>query len=215
MRTEEHERRLIAADLHDNVGQSLALARLQITAAQRDLPAEHPLMTSLANISQTLLRTIQDTRHLIFELSSPTLNELGLGPAIAEWTEQQAASWPELKVEVIDQTKPLDLNADLRAMLFRNTRELITNVIKHAQANCLSIWLDREDDELVITIQDDGVGFDPARISCVANPEGGYGLFSIQERMTDLGGSLTLVSQPGAGCKAILRLPLNLDTMPA
>ena len=204
---EERERRRIATDLHDHIGQSLALCRLQLAAARKGLPAEGPLAAQLKDISQSMLRAIQDTRHLIFELSSPALNELGLGAAVTDWSEEQAGSRHGLRVQVFDHTKQLDLNADLRAILFRNIRELVTNVIKHAQASSLSIWLEHTDDELTVSVQDDGVGFDPPRALQGVNTKEGFGLFSIQERMTDLGGKLELISQPGAGCRAILSLP--------
>ncbi|MGB5650569.1 MAG: ATP-binding protein, partial [Sedimenticolaceae bacterium] len=176
------------------------------------LPAEEPLAAQLEDISQSLLRAIQETRHLIFELSSPALNELGLGAAIRDWSEEQAGSRHGLRAEVFDHTRQLILDADQRAIMFRNVRELITNVIKHAQASALSIWLEQEDSELVVTIQDDGIGFDPATTLERVDGGRGFGLFSIHERMTDLGGNLELVSQPGAGCRAILHLPLQAPT---
>ena len=205
---EERERRCIAADLHDHVGQSLALTRLQLAAARKGLPADGSLNAQLGDISASLLRAIQDTRHLIFELSSPALNELGLGSAIADWCEQRAGGHQGLRVEVHDHAKQMEIDTDLRAILFRNIRELITNVIKHAGAGSLSVLLDQEGSELVTTVQDDGVGFDPGDGLQGVSSGGGFGLFSIQERMTDLGGRLELVSQPGAGCRAILRLPI-------
>ena len=102
---EERERRRIAADLHDDVGQSLALTRLQLAAARKGLPAEEPLAAQLEDISQSLLRAIQETRHLIFELSSPALDELGLGAAIADWSEEQASGRHGLDVEVFDHSQ--------------------------------------------------------------------------------------------------------------
>ena len=206
---EERERRRIAADLHDDVGQSLALTRLQLTAARKGLPADDALAAQLDDISQSLLRAIQETRHLIFELSSPALNELGLGAAITDWSEEQAGSRHGLHVEVFDHARQLVLDADQRAIMFRNVRELITNVIKHAQASALSIWLEQEESELVVTIEDDGIGFDPATTLDRIDSGRGFGLFSVQERMTDLGGSLEFVSQPGEGCRMILHLPLQ------
>ncbi|MCP3883855.1 MAG: histidine kinase, partial [Sulfitobacter sp.] len=131
------------------------------------------------------------------------------GAAVAEWSEQQAGGRHGLRVEVLDHADRLELDADLRATLFRNIRELTTNVIKHARAHNISIRLEQGAGELVITVRDDGVGCDPEIVLRGISADGGFGLFSIQERMTDLGGRLELVSQPGAGCSAILRLPLK------
>lgn len=206
---EEHERRRVAADLHDHVGQSLALARLQLANARKGLPKNNKQDALFDDMSQSLLRAIQDTRHLIFELSSPTLNELGLAAAIDEWMEEQIATRHGIKIEFLDDSQEVTLNADLRAILFRNVRELLTNVIKHARAKSISVSLEETADHLDITIQDDGVGFDFNEALSDVNVLRGFGLFSVQERMTDLGGKLTIVSQPGTGCRAVLHLPFN------
>jgi PAS domain S-box-containing protein len=206
---EEQERRRIAADLHDHVGQSLTLARLQLAIARKGLPKNDKQDAQFDDMSQSLMQAIQDTRHLIFELSSPTLNELGLAAAIDEWMEEQIATRHGIKTEFLDHSQAVTLDADLRAILFRNVRELLTNVIKHAQAKSISVSLEETADHLDITIQDDGVGFDFSEALRDINVERGFGLFSIQERMIDLGGKLTIVSQPGTGCRAVLHLPLN------
>jgi len=210
--TEEKERRRLASELHDHVGQSLALTRMQLATARKGLPPGERLDAQLEDISQSLFQIIRDTRHLIFDLSSPSLNELGLGAAIGEWMEEQAATKHGLQVELFDHAKNVTLDVNLRAILFRNVRELLTNVIKHAQAKSLSVRLEGTADYLDITIQDDGLGFDPTVALHGVNARERFGLFSVQERMTDLGGKLDIVSQPGAGCKAVLHLAIQTQT---
>jgi len=206
---EEQERRRIAADLHDNVGQSLALTRLQLAAARKCIPKDSQQDIRFDDMSKSLLKTIQDTRHLIFELSSPSLNELGLGAAIEEWMQEQIADKHDIKIELFDHTKKMTLDNDLRAILFRNVRELLINVIKHAKAKNVSVWLEQEAEQLNITVQDNGVGFDSRLAKPKSNSSQGYGLFSVHERMADLGGKLEIVSQPGAGSKFVLHLPIT------
>jgi signal transduction histidine kinase len=208
---EEQTRRRIAADLHDHIGQSLALMRLQLAATRKDLPEGSTQDVQLADISQSLLNAIHDTRHLIFELSSPSLNELGLGPAIAEWIEENAKNKSGPRVNLVDESQDTPLTQNLRAILFRNIRELLTNTIKHANAKSVSILLEGTAGQLTVTIQDNGRGFDPDDSLSGANSGGGYGLFSIHERMSDLGGSFEIVSLPGMGCKAVLNVPINVD----
>jgi PAS domain S-box-containing protein len=207
--SEEQERRRIAEDLHDHIGQSLALARMQLAAACKGIPKSDVQNAQFDAVSQSLLKAIQDTRHLIFELSSPSLNELGLAAAIREWMDEKIVNNHGLEAEFFDHTQGLSLNKDLRAILFRNVRELLTNAIKHARAETISVWLESRAENLEITIQDDDVGFDPC--NCRQNGEdcGGFGLFSVHERMTDLGGKLMVSSQPGEGCKAVLVLPMQ------
>jgi PAS domain S-box-containing protein len=206
---EEHERRHIAEGLHDNVGQTLALTRLQLATARQRLPLDNPLDTQFDEISKTLLQAIQETRSLIFELSSPALHELGLGKAIEELLEEQLEIKQGLHSECVDHAHHLQLDYNLRAIMFRNVRELLTNVVKHAQATSVSVKLEVTDGYLNITVQDDGIGFDPITSLRGVNEAKGFGLFSVQERLTDLGGQLTIESQPGAGCMTVMQLPIE------
>jgi signal transduction histidine kinase len=166
-------------------------------------------MLQFDDISQSLLKAIQDTRHLIFELSSPSLNELGLAAAISEWMDENVVNKHGIEAELFDHAQELPLDSDLQAILFRNVRELLSNAIKHARAKTISVWLESRAENLEITIQDDGVGFDYGKCRRSGDDCGGFGLFSVRERMSDLGGKLTIASQPGAGCKAVLFLPMH------
>ena len=117
-----------------------------------------------------------------------------------------------LKTEFIEATGDGQgevLEHDLRTILFRNVRELLTNVVKHAQAKKVSVHLERTEQRVKIGVRDDGVGFNPAEASGIVERERGFGLFSIMVRMADLGGSLDIVSAPGEGCTATLTAPLD------
>ncbi len=209
---EEQERRRLAADLHDHISQSLALTRLRLATARKGLPKNDQRDARFNEISQALLQAIQDTRHLIFELSSPSLNELGLGAAIKEWVEEQVENKHGLQAEFLDDAQGVELDDDLRAIMYRNVRELLTNTIKHADAKTVSVALKGTANQLTITIQDDGKGFDPDVTFHNARSSGGFGLFSIQERMADLGGEFEIVSQPGTGCRVMLQVPIEGQT---
>ena len=210
---EEKERRAIAAELHDYVGQSLALARMQL-ASECKSTADSKLADKLENISATLLKCIKDTKKLQFELSSPTMHKMGLSSAICEWLEIQIESRDGLKTEFIDnipdnRSKTLDPN--MLTILFRNVRELVVNVIKHARANKVSVRLEDRSPSIRIIVEDDGIGFDPRAVTQARSKTCGFGLFSIEELMTDLGGSFRIVSEPGKGCTAILSAPFSVD----
>jgi len=212
--TEEKERRKLASDLHDHVGHSLALARMQLkgifeskTETERDVLVK--------DISSTLLKAMQETRNLIFELSSPIISEYGLSAAIGEWLEEQIEKKYKLKSDFIDHTsksQKKSLDDNVRDLMYRNVIELLTNVVKHANADKVSVCLSEEGSYLKIIVEDDGVGFD-------IDEEGhtekmnkhSFGLFSIQERMSNLGGSFLIQSKPGKGCKVILTAPINLN----
>lgn len=208
---EERERRRIAADLHDNVGQSLALTRLQLAAARKGLPKDKKQDALFDDMSQTLLGAIQDTRHLIFELSSPFLNELGLKSALNEWMEEQITNQHQIKFKLTDKSKNQTLDKDLQAILFRNVRELLINVIKYAKATFISVKLEHSTNIYSITVEDDGVGFDPEIAMLNDGSNKSFGLFSVQERMADLGGWLKIQSKPGSGSRFVLYLPTELN----
>jgi signal transduction histidine kinase len=206
---EEKERRRIAADLHDDVGQTLAISRVQLASAIYTCDDTHQ-KEQLEEVSKTLLKSIRDTRHLIFELSSPSVHEHGLGPAISEWVEEKIKTTQELDFELVDNLAGNELDEEQRIILFRNLRELLTNTIKHARAKKVKVSLECLDRQLRITVEDDGIGFNPERVFNQLNQEGGFGLFSIEERMADLGGTLEIKSMPHQGCRIIMSLPRNV-----
>ena len=207
---EERERRRIAADLHDHVSQSLALARIQLGTA-RKLESETRRDNILDGVSQTLLEAIQDTRTLIFDLSSPVLNELGLETAVSAWLRDQIDNTSNLETSFHDDGQEKPLAEDVRAILFRNVRELLANVVRHAHATKIEVSLARLGANIQIIIQDNGIGFAPETTTQQVLPQGGFGLFSIQERMTDLGGSLQIESTPNQGATVILTAPLDFS----
>jgi two-component system sensor histidine kinase EvgS len=208
--SEERERRRIATELHDQIGQSLAIARMQLAAVQRKT-VDPSVGGILKDVSQTLLSAARETRHLIFDLSSPTIKELGLPAAINDW---MAAKMPQhgIAFELIDHSDDahrLILTDDNAALLYRHVRELLTNVIKHAKANTVAVDMQTTANEILIGVQDNGVGFDATRFPGSVKRSEHYGLFSIEEGMAEMGGRLEIESAPGSGCRAVLRLPVQ------
>ena len=208
---EEKERRTIAADLHDHVGHSLALARMQLNGIlESDSDLERNILVK--DISNIMLQALQDTRSLIFELSSPSMNEIGLGAAISEWLEEQIEKRHGLKTEfsdTIEKAHRKALDENVRALLFRNVRELLTNVVKHARAKKVSVSLKENANSVTVVIEDDGMGFDPEAVKTRNGKQGGFGLFSIHERMSNLGGTFDIQSAPGKGCRVVLTMPVE------
>jgi len=154
-------------------------------------------------------QAIRYTRTLTGELSPPVLYELGLGPAL-EWLGEQAAAkhgW-RVTVDVSGLTDPLP--QETRVMLFKSAHELLANAAKHAQAASVRIELRRDADACRLEVTDDGVGFAPERVAAAERAEeaGGFGLFSIRERLRGLAGTMEVRSTPGAGARIVLRVPL-------
>jgi signal transduction histidine kinase len=140
------------------------------------------------------------------------MHEIGLGAAVADYLEEQIAKRHGLKTEFVDNigdAHKKNLGENVRALLFRNVRELLVNVVKHARAHKVRVHLSEESNKVKITVEDNGVGLAPRAINDNKANSGGFGLFSIQERMTDLGGTFDIQSAPGKGCRVTLTVPVD------
>jgi len=205
--TEEKERRRIAGDLHDKVSQSLALARVHIATFRRQ--ATDPTQTeAFDGLVDTLHQTILDTRNVIYDLSPPQLTEIGLSSAVQDWLKKYVEERFGIRTEFTDKGRQHQLDIRLRSILFRNTRELVINAVKHAQAARVSVSLIHEENLTKIIVRDDGIGFHVDDHPTFDNIESSFGLFSIRETMAEVGGSLEILSEPGQGTEAVLSLPL-------
>ena len=157
--TEEKQRKQIATDLHDDVGQLLASARLQIAAMNKDMDKED-IFGKMKDVSHGLLEAIQSTRSAIFALSPPQLNEIGLVAALSDWMEEEVEAKHGIKTSLLGRDQIYAISEQVRYLLFRCVREMLINVIKHAKATQLSLNIFEENEVLYIAVQDDGTGFD-------------------------------------------------------
>jgi len=150
---------------------------------------------------------------LTFDLSSPILYELGFEAAVAVWLTEEVEEKHNIATEFEKdkQVKPLD--DDVRVLLFRDVRELLINVVKHAQAKKVKVSVRKAGNQIHVCVEDDGWGFDPAKIRATAVKKGGFGLFSIRQRLEELGGELEIESAPGQGTRATLIAPLKRETV--
>jgi len=207
---EERERRRIATELHDRISQSLALSKVKLDAVRHSMsPGESAEV--LTEVSSLLGQTIAHTRSLTSDLSSPILNELGFESAVASWLAEQIESKHHIRTEFQDDGQPKVLDDDVRALLFRNVRELLINTTRHAKAQHVKVSIRRLGSQVQIRVQDDGVGFEPAEATATAARGGGFGLFSVKERLEQIGGHLEIESEPGRGCKVTMTAPLKQD----
>jgi len=207
---EQEERRRIAAGLHDHIGQILAFSRLQLARAQKKADDEDQQVL-LNDISQSLLQVIEDTKELIFDLSSPLLNEIGLDAAITDWLENQVKNIYGLEYSYRQNNLKIELNELERTILFRNFKELVVNVVKHAKASRIEVDLEGNDETVFLTVTDNGLGFDSELLGMKTTKEGGFGLFSIQESMADIGGTLEIDSGREKGSTITMSIPVYLN----
>jgi len=207
--TEERERRRIATDLHDHIGQTLVVVQMKIDSLRPPEGAAEP-DGELDRISALLDEMDEGIRSLTFELSPPVLHELGLKAGV-EWLAEQLHAQHGLRLEVSDDGLPKPLGGDVRTLLFRAVRELLINVVKHARAGVTRVSLSRVGHHIHAQVIDDGAGFEPPPDSIPRGSTGGFGLFSIRERMESIGGAVQIESSPGRGTRALLIAPLRPD----
>jgi PAS domain S-box-containing protein len=208
--TEERERRRIATELHDRMGQALALAEIKLTSVRGELTGE--ARSAVDGAVELLEQAIGDARTLIFDLSPPILYDLGLGEALA-WLAEDLEKRHGIKVEVTDDgaSKPLDDAA--KGVVFRAVRELLMNVLKHAKAPAAKVSLTRTDNHCRIEVEDRGAGFDPD-VAIEPGTVGGFGLLSVRAQVTRLGGILDVKSAPGRGTLVSIHVPLGSSAPP-
>ena len=201
---EERERRQIATDLHDQIGQSLALCKIQ-TQSIHALSTGTGLEDNLIQLRDSIHQTIQDTRSLTFEISPPVLYEIGLSAAVT-WLARNLQEKFGLEI-VVQEDDPFDqLNEDLRSFLFRAIRECVINAIKHAQAKKVIVLLNQDKNVIKFRIEDDGAGMKAES----ERSRKGFGLYAIQERLRLLGGTFTIDSVLGEGTKICISIPGNI-----
>jgi PAS domain S-box-containing protein len=203
-KTEERERRRIAGDLHDGVGQYLALSRLNLSKLKKSV--NHEQAVTLDQVIDLISRAIEDTRTLTVELSPPVLYELGLHSAL-EWLAEISQQRHGIRVHFKSSGRPGHLSEELRGFLYRAAAELLANVAKHSQATETHINLDWNEDTLKLSVTDNGRGFVYPEARS-AEPRG-FGLFSIRERLRPLRGAWQVVSEPGQGAEVSLTVPIT------
>src|SRR5215475_4121576 len=205
--TEERERRQLAAELHDYLAQLLILARMKIKQAQQNVyRSAGESNRYLTETDELLRKSVDYVRTLMADLYPTQLHDLGL-PAALRWLAGQMPRHG-LDVELAIRSESLPLTSDKALMLYQAVRELLMNIVKHAGVNRARVVLEAESDSVVITVQDHGRGFDPSALP-PAIPGHHFGLESVRERITAIGGTFVIDSIVGKGSSIALTLPLH------
>jgi len=206
---EESERQRLRVQLHDHIGQSLALANIklgELLAAANPIPGSRP--DRLLEVRRLLEHAIHETQSLTFTISSPILHEIGLEAALAWLTETSLREHGIAPFfESDDQPKPVA--KEVAILLYQIVAELLANVVKHAQARHVKVSLWLEEDRLQVEVDDDGVGLDVRDLGSWRQGSTGYGLFCTRERLAPFGGTVTVNSLPGEGTQVTVSVPLE------
>lgn len=202
---EEQERKQIAAGLHDKAGPLLATCFMKLGRALK-LPASQEVSAALKENRELIDQAIGELRSLTFDLSSPVLYTLGL-PAAVEELCRDTAKRHSLAIAFHDRGTPGDLSNERRIVLYRAARELLFNVVKHAEATRATVTCGGDVEEVFVSVTDNGVGFDASNAGHGFSRTGGFGLFNLRERVNHLGGRFAVESSRGAGTRVVVALP--------
>jgi len=206
---EERERRKIAAQLHDQLGATLAMGKVKLATVRREAQGT-PLAQGLEEVDGLIREAVEATRSLTWELSPPILYQLGLSAAL-EWLCEDCGKRHDLAIAFSQLGEPGDLSDELRFLLFSSVRELLLNTVKHAQANRVSVTLAWTESTVLCQVQDDGHGFEASEVGSLQEAHRSFGLFNIQERVAELDGRMDITSAPGEGTTISLMLPFRME----
>ena len=202
----ERERRAIAGDLHDNIGQELAIAKLRLSKMRAETTGK--IGAELDEITAQLSNALGSCRRLSHALATPSLYELGLVPALKNlvatlYRDQQ------ISVSLHFDNEDVPFSTTTSIILYRVIRELLINILKHAQASNVEISGTRDGKMFKVIVADDGIGCDLPKTMTDTSLEQGVGLFLVRERLWHIGGSFEFESTAGKGTKVTLVAPLD------
>lgn len=202
---QEEERGRLARELHDGAGQMLTTLLVRIKTLEKECPTA-PMQTGLQSLLDMVSETIEQVRDLSYRLRPAALEEFGLSVALGILVDEMMADSP-LTARYLTDLNDETLPAEIEVTLYRIAQEALTNVIRHAQAHTVQVALSQENRGILMSIKDDGRGFDPHMATAVSEKRH-LGLISMRERAAIAGGSLALDTEPGVGTSLLVRLPL-------
>lgn len=206
---QEEERGRIARDLHDQLGQRLTALRLNI-ASLKDACADEPeLISRVQNVDELGAKLDRDVNFLAWELRPRALDDLGLVSAVENFAREWSQHFDFAADFHSNGLAGNRLNHDIETNLYRITQEALNNIFKHSQATSVSVILEKRGKEVVLVVEDNGVGFDTTNIGIERTSGRGLGLIGMRERAAIVGGAIEIESTPGGGTTVFVRVPAN------
>lgn len=207
LEVQELERRRVALELHDELGQSLTAIKINLQAHER-FKNQSPSELNAENI-RIVEEALQQVRRLALALRPSVLDDLGLAPAL-RWLAEQTMMRSGLVVQVHPSLPALRIAADIETVCFRIAQEALTNIVRHAKATRVEIDVRQDGNLLRLSVQDDGCGFDWLAMNQRALAGASVGILGMQERAALVGGQIEVDSSIGRGCTVGFRCPLML-----
>jgi PAS domain S-box-containing protein len=206
---QENERRRIAADLHDSLGQSLTLLKHGIQEALRQMGAGVPrkAVESVKQLIPKVAGAMDELHRVSIDLRPSSLDILGILPTLSWFVREFELANPKTRIEKHISVSEKDVPEPLKIAIFRILQEAVNNAVKHAGADCIRISLHHGGGVLAFSIEDDGKGFDPGGLARQGDARKGLGMQSMRERAELSGGSYAVSSAPGQGTKVCVGWP--------
>ncbi|MGA9669774.1 MAG: PAS domain S-box protein [Terracidiphilus sp.] len=203
----EEDRKKVARDLHDQIGQILTAIKMDMTWMTRHLPAsEDKVLARIAESIQSINEGVKAVRSICSGLRPGVLDDLGLAAAI-EWQANEFVLRNGVQCQVSVPPVDLHLDGDRATATFRIFQECLTNVVRHAQAKSVRVALCQEEESILLVVEDDGIGFCESGLS---NSLGSLGLLGMKERAQFCGGDVQISSSPGNGTTVTVRVPMDI-----
>ena len=211
VQVQEEERKRIARELHDGIGQIFTALALGLSGVEETMPRDPALARKqIGNLKDLAVRAISELRQLVADLRPAQLDDLGLVPALHwladEWRDRLHM---DVRVQITGQRRRL--SPEMETVLFRITQEALTNVAKHAKAQHTVVKLAFHDGQVELVIEDNGIGVTPEQMNRRQVRHQGWGLAGIQERAALVGGTFDIDSAPGRGTRLTVHIPLRAE----
>lgn len=215
--TQEDERRRIARDLHDNLGQGLTALRLKIASLKELCGDDEILCERVSRLQEIAAQIDAEVNFLAWELRPSALDDLGLVAAIGHYVQEWSRHW-EIPADFHSfGLRGKRLDPEVETNLYRIAQEAMNNILKHAKASNVSVLLELRDEQVVLIIEDNGIGFDLNLKQVMKTSGTGFGLIGMRERATIVSGTLEIESILGNGTTIFVHVPsefvrkINLD----
>jgi signal transduction histidine kinase len=210
VRAQEDERRRIARDIHDQVGQQMTALRLNLASLEQGYSADKKAREKLEQTKTIAERLDADVDFLAWELRPAALDDIGLAGAmrsfVSQWSKHSGVE-TQFHTSGLEQER---LSPETETNLYRILQEALNNTMKYAQARRVDVLLERRDNQVVLIVEDDGLGFDPHK-EASTDGDKGMGLIGMRERAALVGGTLQIESKPKAGTTIFARVPVQFS----
>jgi two-component system CheB/CheR fusion protein len=206
---QEEERRRVSLELHDQIGQQLASLAIDIGGLAADAPHPEDAQSRLRALQARVVKASEVARHIAYELHPSVLDDLGLAASLRSLCKEFSDRAKNVAVEFKDVALPASMPREVASCVYRVAQEGLQNISKHANAKHVSMTIGLQKGAVVMTIADDGAGFDHAAVK----GRGGLGLIGMEERARLVKGKLSIAARPGKGTRITIEVPLPADRL--